>query len=141
MGFYHGKGLVFKIDNAAGTLQILTSFVDNVDLNNTVKMGDTTTAGAEADTFVSGQSNGTLSISGKWDGTASTGPDAVLSGLIGLETTSSFEYGPSGSTTGMVKKTGECFLTGMKVSSPVGGVVNFTADFQVTGAVTTGVWP
>jgi hypothetical protein len=141
MAFAHGKGLAFKIDSAAGTLQVLTAFVDNVDLNNTVKMGETTTAGAEADTYVSGQSNGTLSISGKWDGTASTGPDAVLTGLIGLEVSSTFEYGPQGSTAGMVKKSGECFLTGYKVSSPVGGVVAFTADFQVTGPVTHGVWP
>lgn len=141
MAFAHGKGLALKVDNAAGTLQVLTAFVDNVDLNNTVKMGETTTAGAEADTYVSGQSNATLSFSGKWDSTASTGPDAILSGLVGLETTSSFEYGPAGSTTGMVKKSGEAFLTGFKVSSPVGGVVNFTADMQVTGPVTVGTWP
>lgn len=141
MAFYHGKGLAFKIDNAAGTLAVLTSYVDSVSIDNSVDVGETTTAGAEDKTFVSGQASHDLSISGKWDDTATTGPDAVLSGIIGLETSSSFEFGPAGSTAGKPKKSGECFLTGYKVSAPVGGVVTFTADFKVTGAVTVGVWP
>lgn len=141
MAFYHGKNLAFKIDNAAGTLQALTSYVDSVDLDNSVDMGETTTAGAEDKTFVSGQAEHDLSISGKWDDTASTGPDAILTGLIGLETTSTFEFGPGGSASGKVKKSGECFLTGYKASAPVGGVVTFTADFKITGAVTQGTWP
>lgn len=141
MAFYHGKGLVFKIDNAAGTLQTLTAYVDSVDLDNSVDLGETTTAGAEDKTFVSGQAEHDLSISGKWDDTATTGADPVLNGLIGLEASSTFEFGPAGSTAGKVKKSGECFMTGYKVSAPVGGVVTFTADFKVTGAVTSGVWP
>lgn len=136
MGFYHGKGLAFKIDNAGGTLQTLTSYVDSVDLDNSVDMGETTTAGAEDKTFVSGQAEHDLSISGKWDDTVTTGPDAILFGLIGLETSSTFEFGPGGGTTGKVKFTGECFLVGYKASAPTGGVVTFTADFKITGAVT-----
>ena len=141
MPFVHGKALGFKIDNAAGSLQVLTSFVDSVKLNNGVGMGETTTAGAEAKTYVSGQSDGSLSISGKWDGTATTGPDAILSGLVGLETSSTFEYGPEGTTAGKVKKSGECFLTSYVVDESASGVCLFTADFQVTGAIATGVWP
>lgn len=136
MAFYHGKGLAFKIDNAGGTLQTLTAYVDSVDLDNSIDMGETTTAGAEDKTYVSGQAEHDLSISGKWDDTATTGPDAVLFGLIGLETSSTFEFGPGGGTTGKVKYTGECFMVGYKASAPVGGVVTFTADFKVTGAVT-----
>lgn len=141
MAFYHGKGLVFKIDNAAGTITALTAYVDSVDFDNSVDMGETTTAGAEDKTFVSGQAEHDLSISGKWDDTATTGPDAILFSLIGLETSSSFEFGPAGSTAGKVKYLGECFLTGYKPSTPVGGVVTFTADFKITGAVTRTVWP
>ena len=141
MAFSHGKNLVFKIDNSAGVLQTLTSFLDNVEISGDTDMGETTTAGAEDKTFVSGQTGRTLSISGKWDDTASTGPDAVLNGLQGLETTSTFEYGPNGSSAGKVKKSGECFLSSFVVTSPVSGVNVFTADFQITGAVTNGVWP
>lgn len=141
MPFSHGKSLAFKIDNSGGTLVVLTTFIDSVEFNSSVETADTTTAGAEARTYVSGQSDATLSISGKYDRTATTGPHAVLSGLRGLETTSTFEYGPDGSTATYVKISGECFLTSYVVSSPIGDVVNFSADFQVTGAVTEGVWP
>lgn len=141
MAFVHGKGGVFKIDNAAGTLQILTAFVDNIDWNNTVDTAETTTMGAEAKTYLSGQSDATFSVTGKFDGTAVTGPHVILTGLVGLETTSSFELGPEGSTAGKQKILGECFLTNYTFSDPVGDVVSFNADFQVTGAVTYGVWP
>lgn len=136
MAFTHGKNLAFKIDNAAGTLQTLTSYVDSVEIANDVDMAETTTAGAEDKTFVSGAAGHSLSISGKWDSTATTGPDAILNGLIGLETTSTFEFGPEGSAVSKVKYTGECFMTNYTVSAPVGDVVSFTADFQITGAVT-----
>ena len=46
---------VFKIDSSAGSLQTLTSYIDNVDLDDSVDVGETTTAGAEDKTFVSGQ--------------------------------------------------------------------------------------
>jgi len=141
MAFTHGKGAVFKIDNSGGTLQTLTAYVDSIDFNNTVDTAETTTMGSEVKTYLSGQSDATLSVSGKWDSTASTGPDAVLNGLIGLEATSTFEVGPEGSTTGKVKYTGECFLTSYVVSAPVGDVVTFTADFQVTGAITKTTYP
>lgn len=141
MPFYHGKGLVLKLDNAAGTLQTLTSFIDSVDINSSVDLGETTTAGAEDKTYVSGQAEHDLSISGKWDDTTSTGPDAIISGLVGLETTSTFEFGPAGSAAGKVKYTGEVFLTGYKRSTPVGGVITFTADFKLTAALSRTVWP
>ena len=140
MAFVHGKGGAFKIDNSGGTLQTLTAYIDNIDFNNTVDTAESTTMGAEAKTYLSGQSDATFSVSGKYDSTASTGPDVILQGLVGLETTSTFEIGPEGGTTGKVKYTGECFLTGYSISVPVGDVVTFTADFQVTGAITKGTF-
>jgi hypothetical protein len=140
MAFVHGKGAAFKIDNAAGTLQTLTAYIDNIDFPQTVDVAESTTMGAEAKTYLSGQSDATISISGKYDSTASTGPDVVLQGLIGLETTSTFEYGPEGGAPTKVKYSGECFMTGYNISAPVGDVVTFTADFQVTGAITKGTF-
>jgi hypothetical protein len=141
MAFTHGKNGVFKIDNAAGTLSTLTAYVDSVDFSNSVDVAESTTMGAEAKTYLSGQSDGTLSISGKYDSTASTGPDVVLNGLVGLETSSTFEVGPEGSTAGKIRYTGECFLTGYSIGIPVGDVVTFTADFQITGAITKNAFP
>lgn len=140
MAFVHGKGAAFKIDDAAGTLQTLTAYLDSVELNNVGDVAESTTMGAEAKTYLSGQTDATISISGKYDSTASTGPDVVLNGIVGKETTSSFEYGPEGGTSTKVKYSGECFLTSYVVSAPVADVVTFTADFQVTGAITKGTF-
>lgn len=141
MAFFHGKGSAFKIDNAAGTLQTLTAYVDTIEMNNTIDTAESTTMGSEVKTYLSGQSDATLSIGGKWDSTATTGPDVILQGLIGLEATSTFEIGPEGTTTGKIRYTGECFMTSYVVSAPVGDVVSFTADFQVTGAITRNTFP
>lgn len=140
MAFVHGKGGIFKVDNAAGTLQTLTAYVDQWSINQAVDVAETTTMGSEVKTYVSGQSDGTVSVSGLYDSTASTGPDVVLQGLIGLETTSTFEVGPEGSTTGKVKYSGECFLTGYEITVMAKDVAKFTADFQVSGAITKGTF-
>jgi hypothetical protein len=39
-----------------------------------------------------------------------------------------------------VKYTGEAILTSYSISNPVADVVTFSADFQVTGAVTRGTY-
>jgi hypothetical protein len=140
MAFVHGKGAVFKVDDAGGTLQTLTAYVDSVEVNHTVDTAESTTMGAEAKTYLSGQSDCSISVSGKYDSTAATGPDVVLQGNIGKEASSTFEAGPEGGTTGKVKYSGECFLTSYVISAPVGDVVSFTADFQATGAITKGTF-
>jgi hypothetical protein len=140
MAFVHGKGGVFKIDTAAGSLTALTAYIDQWSISNSVDMAETTTMGSEVKTWLSGQSDGTISVSGLYDSTASTGPDVVLQGLIGLETTSSFELGPEGGTAGKTKYSGECFLTGYEITAAGGDAVKFTADFQVTGAITKGTF-
>jgi hypothetical protein len=135
MAFVHGKGSVFTVDSKE-----LTDYLDSVELNNSVDTAETTTLGDEAKTYLNAQSDATISISGKYDSTATTGPDAVLNGLVGNDTAVTFEYGPEGDTTGDVKYSGSCFLTGYKMTSPVGDVVAFTADFQCTGAITKGTY-
>lgn len=141
MAFVHGKGGVFKIDNAGGTLQTLTVYVDQWSIDNSVDMAETTTMGSEVKTYLSGQSDATISVSGLYDSTASTGPDVVLQGLIGNEATSTFELGPEGSSAGKTRYTGECFMTGYTITAMSSDAVKFTADFQVSGAITRNTYP
>ena len=60
--------------------------------------------------------------------------------FAGQAATLSFEYGPEGSTAGDAKYTGECIMTSYEKSGAVGDVVTYSAEFQVTGAVTRGTW-
>lgn len=136
MAFVHGKDAVFKIDDSGGVLRDLSAYSDNIEFAYSVDMGETSTFAVEAKTYVSGLSDSTFTVSGKYDSTVTTGPDVVLSGLVGAEATSTFECGPEGGTTGKIRYTGEAFLTGYAFSAPVGDVVTWTADFQTSGAVT-----
>jgi hypothetical protein len=47
---------------------------------------------------------------------------------------------PEGSTSTYVKYTGECILTSYEKSGAIGDVVTYSAEFQVTGAVTRGTY-
>lgn len=141
MAFVHGKGGVFKVDNAAGTLTTLTTYVDQWSISMSVDTAETTTMGSEVKTYLSGHSDATISVSGLYDSTASTGPDVTLFGIYGNDATSTFELGPEGSTSGKIKYTGECFLTDYEITAAGGDAVKFTADFQVTGAITKTTFP
>jgi hypothetical protein len=138
MAFVHGKNSVFKLDDSAGTLRTLTSYVDNVSgLPGGRALSSVTAFGDAGEKSIPGIPNVAFSIAGSFDSTATTGPNAVLNGLRTATATATFEYGPEGATTGNVKFTGECWLTDYKVDAAVGNKVPYTADFQVDGAVTS----
>jgi hypothetical protein len=136
MAFVAARNSSFKLDNAAGTLTDISTYVDSVGgIANTTDMLDTTTFGATSKTFAPGLRNGdTITVSGKWDSTLNT----QITGLLGLSTSSSFDYSPAGTTASLPKVTGECFVTSYEVSSAVADLVTFSMSLQITGAVTHG---
>ena len=134
MAFVHGSDSVFKIDNASGSLTEISSFVNNVDFPETADVAETTTLGASNKTYISGLKDATISLGGVWDATA----DAIFGADVGQAATLSYEYSQEGTASGKVKYTGESILTNYAISSPVGDVVAFSADLQVSGAVTRG---
>ena len=138
MAFVDSRVSVFKLDDSGGVLRTLTAYVDNVDgLPGGRTMDDVTALGDSGHKFIPGIANQTFSISGHWDSTATTGPNAVLAGCaISATATSTFEHGPEGSTAGQIKYTGECWVTDYKVTSQVGSKVSYSATMQVDGVVT-----
>ena len=125
--FRHGKSTDFSIDDTGGTLRDIADTLDNVDFPKTIETGETTAFGANSKSYIVGLTDHTISISGKWDATV----DSYLAG--GAEPASrSFSYSPDGGTT---TYTGECIMTGYTTANPVGDVVTFSAEFQVTGDV------
>lgn len=130
--FRHGKSTVFKVDNAAGTLTDISNTLTDVSFPQSIDTAETSAFGSSAKSYVIGLTDATLSVSGQFDATV----DAHLAGILAHADTKSFEYGPEGSTVGMVKYTGECWMTSYEKSGAVGDVVSFSAEFQVTGAVT-----
>lgn len=136
MPFVAARASAFKLDNAAGSLTDISTYVDSVGgIANTTDMLETTTFGATSKTFIGGLRNGdTITVSGKWDTTLNT----QLTGLLGLSTSSTFEYSPAGTAASTPKVSGECFVTSYEVSSSVADLVTWTASLQISGAVTWG---
>tara|TARA_R100000482_G_C5108299_1_gene139138 strand:+ start:47 stop:457 length:411 start_codon:yes stop_codon:yes gene_type:complete len=134
MAFTHGKDSVFKLDNASGSLTDISTYVNNVDFPETADVSETTTLGADNKTYIAGLKDATISLSGLWDATA----DAIFGAVVGQSATLSYEYSPEGTASGKVKYTGEAILTSYAISSPVGDAVGYSADLQVSGAVTRG---
>ena len=137
----HGKDASFKLEDSAGTtLRDLSSNLTNIAFSRQNDTHDTTAFGAEGHTFITGLTNGKVTLTGWTDYTATTGTMTVIDSLVGLDTvTMSFEFGPHGSTTGLPKYTGECILESLDVSDPVADLVSFVAVLQISGAVTKGV--
>ena len=134
MAFVHGSDSVFKLDNSGGSLTDISTYVNNVDFPETADVAETSTLGASNKTYIVGLKDATISLGGLFAATV----DAILGAVVGQSATLSFEYSPEGTGSGKVKYTGECILTSYTLSSPVGDVVGFSADLQVSGAVTRG---
>ena len=122
------------MDNASGSLTDISAFVNNVDFPETADVAETSVLGASNKTYIVGLKDATISLSGLFDATA----DAIFGAVVGQTATLSFEYSPEGTASGKIKYTGECILTNYAMSSPVGDVVAYSADLQVSGAVTRG---
>ena len=136
MAFTHGKDSVFKLDNASGSLTDISSYVNNVDFPESADVSETTTLGSAGNskTYIAGLKDSSISLSGLWDATA----DAIFGAVVGQSATLSYEYSPEGTASGKIKYTGEAILTSYSISSPVGDAVGYSADLQVSGAVTRG---
>lgn len=134
--FRHGKSTVFKVDNNAGSLTDISNTLTDVSFPRSVDTAETSVFGDSAKTYIVGLSDATLSVSGNYDATV----DAHLAAVLGQAATLSFEYGPEGSTSTFIKYSGECILTSYEKSGAIGDVVTYSAEFQVTGAVTRGTF-
>jgi hypothetical protein len=129
--FVHGKSTNFTLDDTSGTVRNISDTVTSVDFPDTIDTAETTAFGSSAKSYIVGLADATLSVSGIWDATV----DGYIAG--GAEPASrSFVFGPAGSTAGNVKYTGEAIVTSYSISNPVGDVVTYSLDLQVTGAVT-----
>jgi hypothetical protein len=128
--FVHGKSTDFAIDDTGGSSRNISDTLTDVSFPQTIDTAETTAFGSSNKSYIVGLKDTTISVSGIWDATV----DGYLSGTE--PASRSFIYGPAGTTSGNVKYTGEAIMTNYSQSNPVGDVVTFTADFQVTGAVT-----
>ena len=132
--FAHGKSTDFAIDDTGGSSRNISNTLTDVSFPQTIDTAETTAFGSSNKSYIVGLKDTTISVTGLWDATV----DGYLSGTE--PASRSLIFGPAGSTGGIVKYTGEAIMTNYSQGNPVGDVVTFTADFQVTGAVTRGTY-
>ncbi len=142
MAFFDSKVSVFKIDDTGATIRNLSQYITEISgLPGARNLNEVTALGDDGAKFIPGLENVTVSLSGVFDDTATTGPDAVLGPLRTFETNAvDFEYGPEGATTGDIKYSGTCWVTTYEVASSVGSRVQWSASLQVDGKVTRGTF-
>ena len=132
--FAHGKSTDFALDETGGSSRNISNTLTDVSFPQTIDTAETTAFGSSNKSYIVGLKDGSFSVSGIWDATV----DGYLSGTE--PASRSFIYGPAGSTGGNVKYTGEAIMTNYSVSNPVGDVVTYSLDLQITGAVTRGTY-
>ena len=134
--FRHGKSASFKVDNNAGSLTDISNTLNSVSFPREAETLETTSFGSSDRSYVIGFTGATISIEGSFDATVAT----HWAALVGKTDSVSFEYGPEGTTATFTKYTGEAFLTSYETSAGVGDIVSYSAEFQITGAVTRGAY-
>lgn len=123
------------IDNSAGTLLNMTSYVDTVSaLGREIASLEVTTFADSAERFIAGiEVSQEVTISGPFDDTAASGPDAVFSTLVG--TINTIQFSPVGTASGARKITGEFLFTGYKINSAVKERVNYELTAKLDGTL------
>ena len=131
----HGSKSVFTFAGVE-----LTGFLTNIGFPRERDTSDTSAMGDTDKSHVVGLRGGSISLSGWYDPTDTTGPDDTLNDAFEAGDSEAFEYGPTGDTALMKKYSGNATVTNYEVTSSVEDTVAFTATLLINGAVTRGAY-
>lgn len=132
MAFKHGKSAEITVNAVA-----LSAFCTQADFQVDVDTGETTTFGSAWKSFLAGVPGAKLDLVGDYDGTASTGPAAVLMACIAGGVAVAVVHKPGGTQTGQRTNSFNAIVTSYAESSPVGGIITFKAGLLSSGTVTS----
>lgn len=130
MPFLHGKSTIVLHNEYD-----LSSYFNDASTSRSVETAETTAFGNSAKTYITGLQDGTISLSGMFDGGANA-IDQEMTDIIGSNDGGILTIAVSGSLAigqRVISALGE--LTSYEVSAPVGDVVAANAEFQVDGGV------
>lgn len=139
MATSHGSKAVFKLGTSGTptTVVDLSQFANSVGITLNRDSSEVSTFGVSSKKYIPGLKDATVPFEGPFD----TVSDVQLWDLFNNGTAVNFEYFPAGTTAGLPKYSGSCFITSYEVSSDLGDANAVSAEFQVTGDVTRGVAP
>jgi len=128
MAFLHGKGTEVFIDAVD-----FSTYFNNVDSTSMADVSESTTFGKNSKTYITGNKDGTISVSGFFDATADATLQPLLGGSVfvltvgfdGLDATDQCVFGKGN-------------ITNYGQSSPVGEIVATAIDMQSTSGLFNG---
>lgn len=133
MAFLHGKGTAVLFNEYD-----LSSYFNDAGVTRNVETAETTAFGNNSKTYIIGLMDGTLSLSGMFDGTAGA-IDAVLAGVLGTENAAVTTVLYNGASIGNRVQLAQTEVTSYDVSAPVGDVVAASTELQADGGVDNGI--
>lgn len=133
MAYKHGKNTGLLVDAAN-----LTSYFNEASASQDIETAETTTFGNNAKTYIVGLKDGTMSLSGMFDGDA-TAVDSLISSSLGADGPGFTTICPEGLTVGGISMSCQSRKTSYEVSSPVGDVVSTSLSIQADGGIDRGV--
>ena len=142
MAFVHGKNGYIQLDNSSGTLTDITSISNEISFSRAIDTAETSVFGTNAKTYITGQNDATISLSGLFDATTSTTIEGTIDALVaGTIASATLVFGPEGSGSGKKKYSQEVVVSSYDIGIPVGDVVTLSVEFQRTGATTVTTFP
>ena len=128
----HGKDTFVSVGGAD-----ISTYCNNSELSRTGDSHDTTgySPAGDAHEYEGGLVDGKFTCSGVYDSTAVTGPRAVLEPKLATKTP--VIRRPEGTGAGKPEDSFQGLLTSYVETSPVADMVTWSAEFQVSGAVTS----
>lgn len=130
MTFVHGKGTVVTLDG-----DDLSAYSTSVTFTRTVDTHEVTTFGKSAKVYAAGLTDGTGSIEGIYDSTASTGPGAILRPLTVTPASAVLVYRPEGAGSGKPEAEVDVIINSYEESAPVADMITWTAEFQMSDTI------
>lgn len=127
MGSLAGKGQVFTV-----ATKDLSANISSVSLSESIDLADTTNLGDDDKTSLVTLKGSSVSFEGHFD----AGTD-LIDEVVGaaLGTLQAWEYFPGGNVSAEVKYSGSMFITSYEISGGVDGIVEFSAEGTIDGAV------
>ncbi len=128
-----GADSVFLLDG-----DDLSQYIDTITMTESVDSLDITTFGNNGHRKRGGLTDGSISIGGVYD-TSATGPHDVIKPLLG--TVVPFVWRPEGAGALLPSSSGNVLVQNYVESAPVADIVRWTAALEIDGDVTDGNGP
>lgn len=131
MAFVHSKNTVVTVDSTDMSAYITSSS----ELGKSTETHKVTAYGADSHAYTPGLNDGTFSMEGTYDSTATTGPRAKLNTIYAGNAAVTIVIQPEGTGSTLPQDSFSAILTDLTFTMPVADMIAFKTDWQITGDV------